>query len=155
MAKNFQRPSFHGPLVDITDSRRIVLEAADIPLLPFNLTDLEKAIKGNLKVLERDYTSLLQKGNVTLKHLAREVETFSKNVDAFEKRKAIGTDFNNFAQLRMLNDQMMSLERAFIWPNGLPGRVLPRQLLFAPQMHNVYGSATFPGMTDALFDREN
>jgi len=66
----------------------------------------------------------------------------------------MGTDFNNFAQLRMLNDQMMSLERAFIWPNGLPGRVLTRQVLFASQMHNFYGSATFPGITDALFDIE-
>ena len=152
--QTFNDPHFKAHLLISQISGRIVLEAADIPLLPFNLTDLENAIKGNLKVLERDYTSLLQKGNVTLKHLAREVETFSKNVDAFEKRKAMGTDLNNFAQVRMLNDQMMSLERAFIWPNGLPGRVLTRQVLFAPQMHNVYGSATFPGITDALFDIE-
>jgi len=71
--KTFNDPHFKAHLLISQISGRIVLEAADIPLLPFNLTDLEKAIKGDLKVLERDYTSLLQKGNVTLKHLAREV----------------------------------------------------------------------------------
>ena len=30
-------------------------------------------------------------------------------------------------------------------------RVLVRPVLFAPQMHNVYGSATFPAISDALF----
>lgn len=58
----------------------------------------------------------------------------------------------DFPKLRMLNDQMMNMERAFIWPFGLPGRILARHVLFAPQMHNRYRSATFPGITDALFD---
>ena len=152
--KTFNDPNFKAHLLVSQISARVVLEAADIPLLPFNLAELKKALKGNLDVLEKEYKSLLKKGNISLEYLAREVETFSNNVDAFEKRKALVTDMNNFAKLRMLNDQMMSMERAFIWPFGLPGRVLVRQVLFAPQMHNIYGSATFPGITDALFGIE-
>ena len=150
--KTFNDPNFKTHLLMSQISARIVLEAADVPMLPFNLTDYKEVLKRNLEVLEKDYKSLLQKGNVTLEHLAREVETFSRNADAFEQRKAKARDMQDFAELRMLNDQMMNMERAFIWPFGLPGRILIRHVLFAPQMHNIYGSSSFPGITDALFD---
>lgn len=152
--KTFNDPHFktHLLLSQITGST--VLEVADVPLLPFNLTDFKVALERNLKVLEENYKSLLQKGNISLEHLAREVETFSKNADAFEKRKTMASDLKDFSKLRILNDQMMYMERAFVWPFGLPGRVLLRHVLFAPQMHNIYGSASFPGIADALFDIE-
>jgi len=152
--KTFNDPHFKAHLLMSQIAARIVLEAADTPLLPFNLTDYKEALKSNLEALEKDYKSLLQKGNVTLEHLAREVQTFLRNADAFEQRKAKASETQDFPKLRILNDQMMNMERAFIWPFGLPGRMLTRHVLFAPQMHNVYGSATFPGITDALFDIE-
>ncbi|KAJ7370495.1 hypothetical protein OS493_032061 [Desmophyllum pertusum] len=150
--KTFNDPHFTTHLSMSQIGARIVLEAADTPILPYNLTDYKEALKGNLESLQKDYKSLLLKGNVTLDHLSREVTKFSSNADAFEQRKAMASDIQDFAKLRMLNDQMMSMERAFIWPFGLPGRKSYRHVLFAPQMHNAYGSASFPGITDALFD---
>ena len=133
---------------------RIVLEAADTPILPYNLMDYKEALESNFEALEKFYKSLLLQGNVTLDHLANQIKQFSRNAVAFEKRKAEARNTQDFAKLRILNDQMMNMERAFIWPFGLPGRKIIRHVLFAPQMHNNYGSSSFPGITDALFDIE-
>ncbi|CAL8234160.1 unnamed protein product [Arctogadus glacialis] len=58
-------------------------------------------------------------------------------------------------QVRMVNDQLMYLERAFIDPLGLPGRPFYRHLIFAPSSHNKYAGESFPGIYDALFDIES
>ena len=150
--KTFNDPHFKAHLLMSQIGARIVLEAADSPLLPFNLKDYKDALKNSLEALEKGFKSLLQKGNVSLEQLTREVQTFARNADAFEQRKNNVSYMQDFPKLRMLNDQMMNMERAFIWPFGLPGRILARHVLFAPQMHNRYRSATFPGITDALFD---
>ncbi|KAJ7375818.1 hypothetical protein OS493_038651 [Desmophyllum pertusum] len=128
---------------------RILLEAADTRILPYNLTDYKEALNNNLAALEAHL-----QGNVTLDHLVREVRNFSRNADAFEQRKAEASDTQNFAKLRMLNDQMMNMERAFNLAVWIAGKEIVRHVLFAPQMHNIYGSSSFPGITDALFDIE-
>ena len=154
--KTFNDPHFTTHLSMSQIGARIVLEAADTPILPYNLTDYKEALERNFAVLENSLPlkSLLLQGNVTLVHLAKEIRQFLRNAEAFEKRKAEALDTQDFAKLRILNDQMMNMERAFIWPFGLPGRKLVRHVLFAPKMHNSYGSSTFPGITDALFDIE-
>ncbi|XP_049433253.1 putative N-acetylated-alpha-linked acidic dipeptidase [Epinephelus fuscoguttatus] len=58
-------------------------------------------------------------------------------------------------QVRIMNDQFMYLERAFIDPLGLPGRPFYRHVIFAPSSHNKYAGESFPGIFDALFDIEN
>uniref|UniRef100_A0AAX7UYI4 Glutamate carboxypeptidase 2 n=1 Tax=Astatotilapia calliptera TaxID=8154 RepID=A0AAX7UYI4_ASTCA len=58
-------------------------------------------------------------------------------------------------QLRIMNDQLMYLERAFIDPLGLPGRPFYRHVIFAPSSHNKYAGESFPGIYDALFDIQN
>ena len=46
---------------------------------------------------------------------------------------------NEPLKLRMLNDQIMHLERVFLLPNGLPGRPDTRHALFSPSKFNSYG----------------
>jgi len=152
--KTFNDPHFTTHLSMSQIVARIVLEAADTPILPYNLMDYKEALESNFEALEKFYKSLLLQGNVTLDHLANQIKQFSRNAVAFEKRKAEARNTQDFAKLRILNDQMMNMERAFIWPFGLPGRKIIRHVLFAPQMHNNYGSSSFPGITDALFDIE-
>ena len=60
-------------------------------------------------------------------------------------------DEPSFAQLRRLNDRMIKVERAFIYSYGLPGRRLVRHVIFAPSKYNLYGSSSFPGVSDILF----
>ncbi|RXM94100.1 Glutamate carboxypeptidase 2 [Acipenser ruthenus] len=53
-----------------------------------------------------------------------------------------------------LNDQLMDLERAFIDPLGISGRPWYRHVIFSPSLHDAYGSSSFLGLMDALFDIE-
>ena len=52
--------------------------------------------------------------------------------------------------LRIMNDQMMQLERVFLMPAGLPGRPQVRNAIFAPGKFNSYAGAPFPGISDLL-----
>ncbi|KAJ7371545.1 hypothetical protein OS493_024885 [Desmophyllum pertusum] len=96
--KTFNDPHFTTHLSMSQVGARILLEAADTRILPYNLTDYKEALKSNLAALETHYKSLLLKGNVTLDHLAREVRNFSRNADAFEQRKAEASDTQDFAK---------------------------------------------------------
>ena len=49
----------------------------------------------------------------------------------------------------------MLLERSFIDPNGIPGHLQNRHIIFAPSSHNNYASAAFPAVYDALFEMDN
>ena len=63
-------------------------------------------------------------------------------------------DEPSFPELRRLNDQMTQVERAFIYSYGLPGRPFVRHVIFAPSLYDLYGSSSFPGVTDVLFKVE-
>ncbi|XP_019142307.2 N-acetylated-alpha-linked acidic dipeptidase 2-like isoform X2 [Corvus cornix cornix] len=57
--------------------------------------------------------------------------------------------------VRIMNDQLMLIERAFTDPLGLPGRKFYRHVIFAPSSHNKYAGESFPGIYDAMFDIES
>ncbi|KTG09599.1 hypothetical protein cypCar_00021933 [Cyprinus carpio] len=82
------------------------------------------------------------------------VENFTVAAGDFHQRLD-QLDTSNALDVRMVNDQLMYLERAFIDPLGLPGRPFYRHIIFAPSSHNKYAGESFPGIYDALFDIEN
>ncbi|XP_062582887.1 putative N-acetylated-alpha-linked acidic dipeptidase, partial [Saccostrea cucullata] len=75
-----------------------------------------------------------------------ETTAFQKSVDAVNK-------WDPFA-IRKINDQLLQLERAFIDPQGLPGRPLARHVLFAESSVNTYAGSSFPGLADGMFEIE-
>jgi len=58
------------------------------------------------------------------------------------------------ATLARLNDALVQVERAFLDPQGLPGRPWFRHLLYAPGLTTGYASWPFPGVVQALKERE-
>ena len=67
------------------------------------------------------------------------------------EKKIKNFEETSFGELRRLNNQMINVERAFIYSYGLPGRRLVRHVIFAPSKYNSYGSSSFPGVSDILF----
>ena len=67
------------------------------------------------------------------------------------QKKLDDFEVTSFEELRRVNDQMIKMERAFIYSYGLPGRRLVRHVIFAPSKYNLYGSSSFPGVSDILF----
>jgi N-acetylated-alpha-linked acidic dipeptidase len=56
--------------------------------------------------------------------------------------------------LARLNDALVQIERAFLDPRGLPGRPWFRHTLYAPGFTTGYSSWPFPGVVQALDDRD-
>ncbi len=58
------------------------------------------------------------------------------------------------AALARLNDDLVQVERAFLDKDGLPGRAWFRHTLYAPGLTTGYASWPFPGVVQALKDRD-
>jgi N-acetylated-alpha-linked acidic dipeptidase len=58
------------------------------------------------------------------------------------------------AALARLNDALVGVERAFLLPEGLPGRPWYRHALYAPDIETYYGSAPLPGLVQAAQGRD-
>ena len=68
-----------------------------------------------------------------------------------EKEEEVTTGLlNDPIRLRMMNDQIMMLERVFILPRGLPGRPTTRHSLFSPSKFNSYGNIWMKTLNSAL-----
>jgi len=58
------------------------------------------------------------------------------------------------AQLARVNDALTRVERAFLLPNGLPGRPWFRHAIYAPGLTTGYSSWTLPGLRQALIEND-
>ncbi|XP_031563734.1 glutamate carboxypeptidase 2-like [Actinia tenebrosa] len=150
--KTFTDPYFKSHLTVSQIAARILVAASDSPLLPFTLAPYSATLLSGFKNLKKNEGAQLQLHNITLDHLEEAINIFKNATDVFESKIKEMKVSKDFAKIRALNDQVMLLERTFIWPYGLPGRSDVRHVIFAPSLHNQYGSSTFPGIGDVLFD---
>lgn len=135
----------------------LVLSLADSLLLPLDVTEyadsLQKYALSIWQIAQR-HPEETQKYRVSFDALFSAVENFTAAAGGFHERLRT-LDKANSLQVRMVNDQLMYLERAFVDPLGLPGRPFYRHVIFAPSSHNKYAGESFPGIYDALFDIES
>ena len=57
-------------------------------------------------------------------------------------------------KLKMVNDQLMQMERVFLMDGGLPERPHTRHAIFAPGKHDSYSGGGFPAISDLLYENE-
>ncbi|EDO40715.1 predicted protein, partial [Nematostella vectensis] len=152
LQKKFNDPYFKSHLTMAKISGKLLTAVADSPLLPFSTRSYKDSLAKGYRQLQKTFQDRLSAQNITLDYIGKEIENFADASDNFESAKATLDNTTDFMKLRLLNDQMAKLERAFIWPYGLPGRPDTRHVLYAPQRHNLYGSAVFPGIYDAMYD---
>ena len=152
LQRHFNDPNFEIHLSIARIGARMLFSTADQPVLPFSVRYYAIALERSLRLLSKYYKVQLDTKNITLSYLQEAIGKFKISVEKFEERKASLEETADFAKLRMINDQMMQLERVFVYPYGLPGRPHIRHLIFAPMRNNAYGPAIFPGITDVLYD---
>ncbi|XP_033752416.1 N-acetylated-alpha-linked acidic dipeptidase 2-like [Pecten maximus] len=70
-------------------------------------------------------------------------------VDKFENATE-SLDRQNPVAIRILNDKLMAVERAFLDINGIPNRQHYKHLIHTPSATNHYGGQDFPGAADLL-----
>ncbi|XP_078514544.1 N-acetylated-alpha-linked acidic dipeptidase 2-like isoform X3 [Lissotriton helveticus] len=157
LVERFYDPTFKKHLAVAQLRGGLVYELANSRIIPFNAQDYAEALKSYAdsiyKIAQQHQTQLQQYG-VSFDSLFSAVENFTKTSIEFHKRIE-QLDMNKIIDLRIMNDQLMFLERAFVDPLGLPGRKFYRHIIFAPSSHNKYAGESFPGIYDAMFDIEN
>ncbi|XP_063112343.1 N-acetylated-alpha-linked acidic dipeptidase 2 isoform X2 [Cavia porcellus] len=157
LVENFYDPEFKKQLSVAQLRGALVYELADSIVIPFNIQDYAKALKDyatGIFNLAKKHDQQLRDYEVSFGSLFSAVKNFSEAASDFHRRLA-QLDLNNPIAVRIMNDQLMLLERAFIDPLGLPGRQFYRHIIFAPSSHNKYAGESFPGIYDAMFDIEN
>ncbi|KAF7699744.1 N-acetylated-alpha-linked acidic dipeptidase 2 [Silurus meridionalis] len=135
----------------------VVFRLADAPVLPLDCMEYALALSQYAHTIERlarKHPEEMERYDVTFDALFSAVDNFTNAAQEFQ-RHLNTLDTSNSLSVRMVNDQLMYLERAFIDPLGLPGRPFYRHVVFAPSSHNKYAGESFPGIYDALFDIEN
>ncbi|XP_059042847.1 glutamate carboxypeptidase 2 isoform X1 [Mustela lutreola] len=157
LVEKFYDPTFKYHLAVAQVRGGMVFELANSIVLPFDCRDYAIVLR---KYADKIY-------NISMKHpqemntyrvsfdaLFSAVKNFTEIASKFNERLQ-DLDKNNPILLRIMNDQLMFLERAFIDPLGLPDRPFYRHVIYAPSSHNKYAGESFPGIYDALFDIEN
>ncbi|XP_053363234.1 N-acetylated-alpha-linked acidic dipeptidase 2 [Clarias gariepinus] len=135
----------------------VVFRLADAPLLPLDCTEYAVALSQYAESIQRlaqKHPQEMERYSVTFDALFSAVKNFTQAAQEFHQQLKT-VDTTNSLSVRMVNDQLMYLERAFIDPLGLPGRPFYRHIVFAPSSHNKYAGESFPGIYDALFDIQN
>ncbi|XP_040591202.1 N-acetylated-alpha-linked acidic dipeptidase 2 isoform X2 [Mesocricetus auratus] len=157
LVENFYDPTFKKQLSVAQLRGALVYELADSVIIPFNIQDYAKALKtyaASIFNLSKKHEQQLRNHGVSFDSLFSAVTNFSEAASDFHRRLT-QVDLTNPIAVRIMNDQLMLLERAFIDPLGLPGRQFYRHIIFAPSSHNKYAGESFPGIYDAMFDIEN
>ena len=134
-----------------------LLSLGDSALIPYNLTYFPSEMKKTLESFdENNTTKTLEDNGVTLEYLRNAIDEFevqSKNFMDELKTQHSSITSDPF-KLKMINDQMMQLERIFIMDGGLPERPDTRHAIFAPSRFNKYSGNGFPAISDLLYEFE-
>ena len=135
----------------------MMLQMAESALLPLatrhfvaevkkGIKDFEK--KGNAKKLrdaglDEPYKTL----NASINEFAAASHMWTMRKNAMQRWSMLADDP---LKARMINDQIMKLERLWIMPKGLPGRENIRHAIFSPPQHG--GAQFLPGISDLLHE---
>ncbi|KAM5245614.1 N-acetylated-alpha-linked acidic dipeptidase 2 isoform 2-T2 [Ctenodactylus gundi] len=157
LVEQFYDPTFKKQLSVAQLRGALVYELADSTIIPFNIQDYAKALRSyaaSIFNVAKKHDQQLREYEVSFEYLFSAVKNFSEAASDFHRRLT-QVDLTDPLAVRMMNDQLMLLERAFIDPLGLPGRQFYRHIIFAPSSHNKYAGESFPGIYDAMFDIAN
>ncbi|XP_034404357.1 N-acetylated-alpha-linked acidic dipeptidase 2 isoform X2 [Cyclopterus lumpus] len=137
----------------------LIFQLAESQLLPLDVNQyadsLGKYAQSIVQLAQR-HPQEMTKYEVSFDALFSAVGNFSVAARDFHERlQTLNREEYDPMPVRVMNDQLMYLERAFIDPMGLPGRPFYRHVIFAPSSHNKYAGESFPGIYDALFDIKN
>ena len=144
-------PNFQYHLTTTQVASRLLMNAADTYVLPFNVSKYAVALKNSLDILKTNYGAELEQNNTTLSFIENAIQNFKRTAQMFEKEKENAMDNKSDIALRDLNNRMVNVEKAFIYPLGLPNQPTTRHVVFAPSTNNKYGTTSFPGISDLLY----
>ena len=131
-----------------------LMQMSESALLPFNVRLVPKAMQDTLKAFNQaNVTQVLERNGASLKYVQEAVQEFQQVADNYmEKIEMDETLKTNPLKQRMINDQLMFLERTLLLQTDIPLQPGVRHASFAPGRYNRYGGGGFPAIPDLLFN---
>ncbi|KAL5009287.1 hypothetical protein ScPMuIL_014868 [Solemya velum] len=145
MDRNFE---FHSAVGKVCGE--ILRSLSDSVILPFNMSDYADKLTDMYDSLNTTHGDTLRQRDIRLDYLDEAISQFSTEAIAFNT-KVGNIDKTNLVETRMVNDQMMQIERSFLDPSGLPGQPMYRHVI---QTSSVFSGDSFPGLVDTIANAE-
>ncbi|XP_012318300.1 aminopeptidase NAALADL1 [Aotus nancymaae] len=143
----FLDPGFSSHQAVAQTAGSVILRLSDSFFLPLNVSDYSETLRSFLQAAQQDLGALLEQHGISLGPLVTAVEKFDAEAAALGERiSTLQKGSPDPLQVRMLNDQLMLLERTFLNPRAFPEERYYSHVLWAPRTGSV---ATFPGLSNA------
>ncbi|KAJ8047826.1 Glutamate carboxypeptidase 2 [Holothuria leucospilota] len=157
LVKTYYDPDFYYHQAAARAYAEIMRNLAESIVLPLNCLDYANKIDDFFKSLRDGDTGqkMINDGGLSFDHMEQAVNKLVEAATTFQEYIENEVDYTNLYQIRAVNDQLMSFERAFIDPLGLPDRPTTRHVIFAPSTRDKYSSDKFAGIVDTMFDIDN
>ncbi|XP_077861865.1 N-acetylated-alpha-linked acidic dipeptidase 2-like [Saccoglossus kowalevskii] len=150
LVEAFIDPEFNRNLAVTSVWGELARDLADSIIIPFNCKDYAEQIQLAVEDLKSKFESEMRNEGIHFDAVDSAAANFTSAATSFHQRIA-SMELNDAMKIRRINDQLMSVERAFIDPLGLPSRRFLRHVLFAPSVTNYYAGSAFPGIQDAMY----
>jgi len=128
----------------------LAIRLADSTILPFDYSNYASELQIYLEEITQYLSS--NGGSIPLNDLRSAVTVFVDGANKAAqdlKNLQLSTD-----QINKYNDRLTMTERAFLDPNGLPGRQWFKHVIYAPGKYLGYGAVIFPGLYEAITDKD-
>lgn len=103
----------------------LLIELSDTPILPFNVTRYANALLAGYKSLPKE----MHNESLPTEYIQKAIYNFMEASHAFERAKSkLNPDTTDPLRIRMVNDQMVQIEKAFISSSMLSDLFLSRHL---------------------------
>jgi hypothetical protein len=136
----------------------VIRSLADSIIVPFSVNDYGSMMVqyiGDLAATlknQGNISNIIDNFDYVMSNLTSAAEGFSNATSQIQNLvdKANAGSPVSLAMISALNSRLITLERAFIDPRGLPGRPHTRHIVFADSSQNLYSGTVFSGVTDSL-----
>ncbi|OCT84005.1 aminopeptidase NAALADL1 [Xenopus laevis] len=146
-AAKFIDPGFTSHQTVARTAGNVLLRLSDSLILPLGPLDYWETLDSYYNTAESTFGSTLTSKGISLAPLKAAVEQFKKASEALKKTiDELKADNERPLSVRMINDQIMLLERAFINHYAFPEKRYYSHVLWASRSSSV---VTFPGLADA------
>ncbi|XP_077570364.1 aminopeptidase NAALADL1 [Stigmatopora nigra] len=147
----FIDPGFYTHQAVAKTAGSVLVRLADSLLLPINCSDYAESLEAYLSEAVKHYEDTLLKMNISMEPIKRAVAIF-RNAATRLEHVIQSSDLANETPLkvRKINDQLMLIDRAFLWPPAFPSKY--RHVIWAPIEINL---ATFPSLSKAYFQAKS
>lgn len=153
---NFIDPGFYATRMITQFLGILAFDLASSELLPMCPERYAAAITSFHHTLVDQFKQKWEQNGVDLDGFSSAVQNFTQATQTFQKYidDNKNTLMKSPLKVRQVNDKLIFLERAFLDPEGLPGRPMQKHVVFAPSQFDSYVDNSFPGIVDTMVEIE-